>query len=178
MSENDSNEPLWVYAVYASTVAPWAFMQFFDAIDNEKRHIEGLPRRLGRSLLLNFISTVTGLWYVFWAYSRSRTESATMLIAVVLNSWYWKRNLRGWRSYVVLMSQKRHVCDLLACLMNLRMQGMPYSKKYTLGNVEDGDVVYVTPEDWKRKWNCLWVNDNVIDNDPRPYDVSLASGSW
>lgn len=175
MPENHDSEPgWWIYLVYVWTLAPWAFMQFFDAIDATKRHVEGLPWRLGLSFFFNFTSTGVGLWYVFWAASRSRTESATMLIGVALNSWYWKRNLRGWRSYRVLMSQRKRVCELIARLMNLRTQGMPKCG----GNVEDGVRAELKAEDWKKMWNFLWVNDKVIDNDPREDNVSLASGSW
>lgn len=175
MPDNHDSEPgWWIYLVYVWTLAPWAFMQFFDAIDATKRHVEGLPWRLGLSLFCNFTSSVVGLWYVFWASSRSRTESATMLIGVVLNSWYWKRNLRGWRSYRVLASQRKRVCELFARLMNLRMQGMPRNG----GNLEDGVRAELGADDWKKMWDFLWVNDKVIDNDPREDNVSLASGSW
>ena len=175
MSDNNESEPGgWIYLVYVWTLAPWAFMQFFDAIDATKRHVEGLPWRLGLSLFCNFTSSAVGLWYVFWAASSSRTESATMLIGVVLNSWYWKRNMRGWRSYCVLVSQRRRVCELFARLMNLRMQGMPRNG----GSVEDGVRAELKADDWKKLWDFLWVNDRVIDNDPREDDVSLASGSW
>lgn len=175
MSGDIGSEPgWWIYLVYVWTLAPWAFMQFFDAIDAKKRHVEGLPWRLGLSLFFNATSTVVGLWCVFWAASRSRTESATMLIGVALNSWYWKRNLRGWRSYRVLASQRKRVCELLARLMNLRMQGMPMHG----GDVEDGVRAELKAENWKHMWDYLWVNDKVIDNDPRQDNVSLASGSW
>lgn len=179
MPENDSDEPgLWIYFVYVGTLAPWAFIQFFDAIDETKREVIGLPWRLGISSLCNLASSGVGLWYVVWAHSRSRTESATMLIGVVLNSWYWTRNLRGWRSYRVLMSQKRHVCRLLACLMNMRMKGMPNNRGEYSGDEEDGNGARVTPQHWEGMWGYLWVNDKVIDNDPREDNVSLASGSW
>lgn len=180
MAENDDSElKWWIYLVYVSTLAPWAFMQLFDAIDEKKRHVEGLSWRLGFSFAFNFTSTVVGLWYVVWADSRSRTESATMLIGVALNSFYWKRNLRGWRSYRVLTSQRKNVCDFLACLMNMRMQGMPrYRRNFDSGLVEDGNGAHVTAEDWNKMWDYLWVNDKVIDNDRRQDNVSLASGSW
>lgn len=182
MEGNDDREPGgWVYFTYLWTLAPWAFMQFFDAIDAKKRHVEGLPWRLGLSFFLNFTSTGVGLWYVFWSYSRSTTESATMLIGVVLNSWYWKRNLRGWRSYRVLLAQKGNVCALLVSLMNMRMQGMPpYRGEYHRGNnnLEEGDNTHVAARDFHRKWPFLWVNDKVIDNDRREDNISLASGSW
>lgn len=180
MPENNSNEPgLWIFIVYLGTLAPWAFIQLFDAIDESKREVQSLPRRLEVSLLCNFASSTVGLWYVVWAYDRSRTESATMLIGVVLNSWYWKRNLRGWRSYRVLVSQKQNVCRLLASLMNVRTRGIPkHPGEDHRGDVEDGMGSHVTPEDWEGMWDFLWVNDRVIDNDPREYDISLASGSW
>lgn len=175
MAEDNGNEPgWWIYLVYVWTLAPWAFMQFFDAIDAKKRHVDSLPWRLALSLFCNLTSSVVGLWYVFWASSRSRTESGTMLIGVTLNSWYWKRNLRGWRSYRVLASQRDRVCELLARLMNLRMQGMPRSG----GNLEGGVRTELKADDWKKAWYFFCVNDKVIDNDRRDDNVSLASGSW
>ena len=184
MAENNGSEPgWWIYLVYVWTLAPWAFMQFFDAIDAKKRHVEGLPWRLALSLFCNFTSSGVGLWYVFWAADRSRTESATMLIGVTLNSWYWKRNLRGWRSYRVLASQRKRVCELFSRLMNLRMQGMPRNGVGGVGgggggSLEDGVRAELKADDWKKMWDFLWVNDKVIDNDPREDNVSLASGSW
>lgn len=179
MSDSDSNEPgWWIYLVYLGTLAPWAFIQFFDAIDEKKREVIGLPWRLGLSFLCNLASSGVGLWYVVWAFNRSRTESATMLIGVVLNSWYWKRNLRGWRSYGVLVSQKRHVCHLLASLMKMRMRGMPTNRGEYSGDVENGTGRHLNPQHWEGVWCFLWVNDKVIDNDPREDNVSLASGSW
>lgn len=176
MSDNDDEPGGWIYLVYLWTLAPWAFMQVFDAVDAKKRHVEGLPWRLGLSLFFNFTSTAVGCWYVVWSASRATTESATMLIGVLLNSWYWKRNLRGWRSFRVLLSQRQRVCKLVSRFMNIRMQGM--MAKYG-GNFEDGILpTSGTAADWNRKWDYFWVNDAVIDNDPREDHVSLASGSW
>lgn len=45
MPENDDHEPGW-------------WIQFFDAIDAKKRHVEGLPWRLRLGLFFNFTSTV------------------------------------------------------------------------------------------------------------------------
>lgn len=172
---NDSSEPgNWIYLVYLSTLAPWTFMQMFDALDGKKRRVEGVPVRLGTSLCFIVMSTTVGLWYVIWAAGRSRTESATMLIGVLLNSWYWKRNLRGWRSYGVLLSQRRRVCLLATRFMNMRITGMPG----TVSDPEEGVDKKVTTDDWNKQWHLLWVNDTVIDNDEREGDLSLASGSW
>lgn len=172
---SESSEPgNWVYLVYLTTLAPWALMQSFDALDGKKRHVEGVPVRLGTSLVFVLTSTSVGLWYVAWASKNSSTEAATMLIGVMLNSWYWKRNLRGWRSYGVLLSQRERVCLLATRLMNMRVAGMPSNT----GNAELGGHEEVTTDDWNKQWHLFWVNDTVIDNDPREDHISLASGSW
>lgn len=160
----------WVYMVYLSTLAPWAVMQVFDAIDAERRHVAEIPRRLSVSLFLVTASTTVGLWYVVWSDNRARTEAATMLVSVVLNGWHWLRNFRGWGSYQVLLSQKVRVCELTRRLMVMRLQGMMGG-----GNGSSQWDEGTTLKDWEVQWNSLWINNTVIDNDPRKAPEAFQS---
>lgn len=169
----EGDDPWWVYMVYLSTLAPWAVMQVFDAIDVKRRHVTEVPMRLGVSFFLVTASTGVGLWYVAWADGRSRTEAATMLLGVALNSWHWIRNFRGWVSYFILASQKGRVCELVSRLMKMSVQGMT-NNGYDL---ERGGTNAPSLEDWRQQWDRMWVNDTVIDNDPRSSPLPLMAGS-
>lgn len=162
----------WIYVVYLLTLAPWAAMEVFDAIDVKRRHASTIPLRLMVSLALIFASTAVGLAYVVEVHSHDIPEAATMLVGVVLNLWHWKRNIRGWMSYKILKSQRPRVSELIRRLMAMRLQGMQ-----TNGPRPEG-AIPPPVEVWNSHWNHLWVNSMVIDNDPREFSImSVGPGS-
>ncbi|CAB1099549.1 unnamed protein product [Ectocarpus sp. CCAP 1310/34] len=97
--ESGNRGEWWVYFVYLSTLTPWGIMQVHDAIDQERRAIRDVRNRLMLGTGLTLASAIVGFWYVAWAASVGEaTESATMLVGVVLNFWHWVRVTRGWYS--------------------------------------------------------------------------------
>lgn len=166
---------VFVYVVYLSTLVPWAVMQFFDAIDDKRRPVREIPLRLSVSLFLVTCSTVVGVIYIVVTGTDSgrdsASESATMLLSVVLNGWHWMRNYRGWTSYNVLVAQKKRVCELVRSLMTLRLQGMSTDGSDA---AEQGAHV-LSVRDCEECWKRFWVNNTVIDNDPRKQPVALHS---
>ena len=94
----------WVFLVYISTLAPWGIIQVHDAIDATRKPVRAVRDGLIVSTVLIFSSTVFAVWYVVWtAYVGELTESATMLVGVILISWHWVRVFRGWYSLYLLM---------------------------------------------------------------------------
>lgn len=166
----EENAKVWVYFVYLSTLAPWAVMQVFDAIDAKRRHVVEVPVRLAVSFFLITASTIVGMWYVVWADEYARAESATMLLGVVLNSWHWIRNYRGWQSYDVLLSQQVRVCELIRRLMDF----MPLEVLEDDHDAVPPDII-VSLKRWEAHWKRLWVNNTVIDNDPRTAPASIQA---
>lgn len=165
----DNNDPKWVYFIYMATLAPWGAMQVYDAIDAERRTFEATAFRLSIASALMFVATSSGLGYTIWVEGRSRAESATMLLGVVLNLWYWVRNIRGWYSMLVLRNQRGLVCDAAARIMQLRLQGrINYNygeEKDGTGDAESGSSFH-TKDRWIKIWDTVMTfNNTVIDND-------------